>query len=194
MVSQPLSGLPGAPSGFVPPVFPMVPGNPQVLSMRSGGTFPLLAAGLVQPVISLPSLQSRSSAANPSPSSPGSSQFPLGAVFDPSLVDEVEEEMNASCSLLHSSLSEAGVGHDGFTADPSTSPDLQSYNHILDDLGKSDLLVWDLPKPRSLWDQEVKSGAGALNIDPGMVSELTKAFQAPSTTMKFTDAASACKV
>ncbi len=81
--------------------------------MGSGGTFPLLAAGSVRPVISLPSLQPRSSAANrPPPSSTGSTQFPLGALSDPSLVDEVEEEMDASCSLLHSTFSEAGVGQD----------------------------------------------------------------------------------
>ncbi len=149
--------------------------------MGSGGTFPLLA-GSVRPVICLPSLQPRTSAANsPPPSSTGSSQLPLVAASDPSLVDEVEEEMVASCSLLHSTLSEPGVGHDGFTTDPSTAPDLQSYDHILSvilaDLGKCELLVWDLPKPRSLWelDQEVqvRSGAGALNIDPDMVAELT---------------------
>ncbi len=42
----------------------------------------------------------------------------------------------------------------------------------------SELLVRDLPKPRSFWelDQEVqvKSGAGALNVVPDMVAELTK--------------------
>ncbi len=93
--------------------------------------------------------------------------------------------MDVSCSLLQSTFSEVGVGPDGFTADPSTPPDLQSYDHILNvilaDLGKSELLVRDLPKPHSFWelDQEVqvKSAAGALNIDPGMVAELTKAFQ-----------------
>ena len=41
---------------------------------------------------------------------------------------------------------------------------------------------------------EVKSGAGALKIDPDMVAELTKAFQEPSMTTKVTDAASAYKV
>ncbi len=110
--------------------------------------------------------------------------------------------MDASCSLLHSTLSEAGVGHDGSTADPSTPPDLQSYDHILsvvlNDLRKSELLVRDVPKPRSFWelDQEVqvKSGAGALNIDPDMVAELTKAFQGSSTMTKVMDAASAYKV
>ena len=97
LVSQPLSGLPGAPGGFVPPFFLMLPAHPQVLSVGSGGTFPLLTAGSVRPVISLPSLQPRSSAPNPPPSSTGSSQLPLGAVSDPSLVNEVEEEMDASC-------------------------------------------------------------------------------------------------
>ena len=171
--------------------------------MGSGGIFHLLPTGSDQPVISLPSLEPRSSAANPPPpSSTGSFQFPLGAVSDPSTIDEVEEEMDASCSLLHSTLSEAGVGHDGSTADPSPPLDLQSYDHILSvvlkDLGKSELLVWDLPKPCSFWelDQEVqvKSGAGALNIDPDMVAKLTKAFQEPSTTTKVTDAPSAYKV
>ncbi len=65
-------------------------------------------------------------------------------------------------------------------------------------MGKSELLVQDLPKPRSFWelDQEVqvKSGAGALNIDPDMVAELTKAFQGPSTTSKVTDTVLAYKV
>ncbi len=73
--------------------------------MGLGGTFAFLAAGSVQPVISLPSLQPRSSAANPSPpSSTGSSQLPLEAASDPSLVDEVKEEMDASCSLLRSTF------------------------------------------------------------------------------------------
>ena len=66
------------------------------------------------------------------------------------------------------------------------------------DLGKSELLVRDLPKPRSFWelDQEVqvKSGAGALNIDTDMVARLTKAFQEPLTTTKVTAAASAYKL
>ncbi len=115
---------------------------------------------------------------------------------------EVEEELDASCSLLQSTFSEATASHDGFTADPSIPPDLQSYDHILSvilkDLGKSELLIRDLPKPRSFWvlDQEVQviSGAGALNIDSDMVAELTKAFQEPSTTSKATDPASAYKV
>ncbi len=135
--------------------------------MGSGGIFHLLPTGSDQPVISLPSLEPRSSAANPPPpSSTGSFQFPLGAVSDPSTIDQVEEEMDASCSLLHSTLSEVGVGHDGSTADPSTAPDIQSYDHILSvvlkDLGKSELLVRDLPKPRSFWelDQEIRSDQG----------------------------------
>ncbi len=111
---------------------------------------PFLATRPVQPVISLPNLEPRFSAANPPPpSSTGSFQFPLGGVSDSSMVDEVEEEMDTLCSLLHSTLSEAGVGHDGSTADPSTPPDLQSYDHIfsvvLKDLGKSERLVRDLP-------------------------------------------------
>ncbi len=66
--------------------------------MGSDGTFPPLAAGSVRPVISLLSLQPRSSAANPPPPSEttettGSSQLPLEAVSDPSGVEEVEEEM-----------------------------------------------------------------------------------------------------
>ncbi len=71
----------------------------------------------------------------------------------------------ALCFTLHSL---AGVGHDGFTADPSTPPDLQSYDNILnvalDDLGKLELLVQDLPKPRSFWelDQEVQVKSGAV--------------------------------
>ncbi len=132
MATQPSPTLTGAPGGIVPLVFPTFPINRHVSSMGSGGTFPLLATGSVRPVISLPSLEPQSSAANPPPpSSTGSFQLPLGAVSDPSTIDEVEEEMDASCSLLHSTLSEAGVGHDGSTADPSTPPDLQSYDHIL---------------------------------------------------------------
>ncbi len=80
LASQPLSGLPGAPGGFVPLVFPTLPAHPHVPSMGSGRTFPLLAAGSVQPVISLLCLQPRSSAANPPPpSSTGPSWLPLGA-------------------------------------------------------------------------------------------------------------------
>ncbi len=125
----------------------------------------------------------------------------MGAVSDPSIIVEVEEEMDGSCSLLHSKLSEVGVGHDSSTADPSTPLDLQSCDYIfsvaLKDLGKSELLVRDLPKPRSFWelDQEVLGQIRyVLNIDPDMVTELTKAFQKPSTTTKVTDAASAYKV
>ncbi len=87
---------------------------------------PLLATGSVGPVISLPSMQPRSSVANPRPpSSTGLSQLSFGAVSDPSLVVEIEEEMDASCFKFHSTFSEAGVSQDVFTADPSTPPDLQ---------------------------------------------------------------------
>ncbi len=68
----------------------------------------------------------KSTTNSPPPSSTGSSRVPLWAVSDPSLVDEVKEEMDASCSLLQSTFSEAAVGCDGFTADPWTPPDLQS--------------------------------------------------------------------
>ena len=71
-----------------------------------------------------------------------------------------------------------------------------SYDHILSvilaDLGKLELLVRDLPEPRSFWelDQEVQvqSRAEALNIDPDMVAEFTKAFQEPLTMTEVTDA------
>ncbi len=77
---------------------------------------------------------------------------------------------------------------------PSTSLELQLYGHILSIvlgvLGKLELLVQDLPKPRSLWELElevqVKSGAGALNVDQDIVQELTKAFWEPSLTSKVT--------
>ncbi len=77
--------------------------------------------------------------------------------------------LHAPCFDLHS---EARVGHDGFTADPSTPPDLQTYDHILsvvlDDLGKLELLVQDLPEPRSVWvwhlDQEVEVKSGAVLV------------------------------
>ena len=75
--------------------------------------------------------------------------------------------LHALCFTLHS---EAGVGHEvsRFYRCCLDSPDLQLYDHILsvilDDLGKLELLVWDLPKSCSFWelDQEVqvKSGAG----------------------------------
>ncbi len=166
--------------------------------MGFGGIFPLWATGLVRPVISLPSLQPRSAVANAPPPFPtGPSQLHLGAVSDPSFFDEVEEEMDASYYMLHSTLSEAGVGQDGHPSDLSTSLDLQSYDHILSvvlaDLGKLELLVRDVSKPRSFWelDQEVqvKSGAGALSIDLDMVDDLTKVFLEPSITLKVTDVA-----
>ncbi len=75
---------------------------------------------------------------------------------------------------------------------------MEMVSVLLKDLGKSNLLVRDLPKSRSSWelDQQVqvKSGAGALNIDLDIVAELTKAFQEPSTTKTVTNAASAYKV
>ena len=158
----------------------------------------ILATGSVRPVISLPSLQPRS----PPTFLIWLSQLALGTVSYPSLVDEVEEEMAAPYSMLQSTFSEAGVGQEGQPSDPSTPPDLHSYDHILSvilaDLGKSELLVRYLPKPCSFWefDQEVQviSGAGALNTDPGMVVELIKAFQEPTRMTKPTDAVSAYKV
>ncbi len=170
LASQLSSGLPEAPSGFVdlvPPFFPLLPSHPQVPLMGSDGAFPLLATGSVRLVISLPSLQPRSAVANhPPPSSTGPSQLPLGAVSDPSHADEVKEEMDAPYSMLHATFSEAGVGQDSQPSDPSTPPDLQLYDHIfnvtLADLGESELLVWDLPKPHSFWelDQESRSNRG----------------------------------
>ncbi len=72
-----------------------------------------------------------------------SAQSIVGALPDTSFTVEIEEEMDASCSLLQSTFSEAAASQDGFTADPSTPPDLQSYDHILsvvlNDLGKSEL-------------------------------------------------------
>ncbi len=58
---------------------------------------------------------------------------------------------------------------------------------ILADLGKPELLVQDLSKPRSFWEleQEVQIQSGAQNVNQDVVQELTKAFQEPSTS-KFT--------
>ena len=126
MASQPFPSLTGAPGGIVPLVFPTIPVNPQSSSMGSGGAFPLLATGLVRLVILLPSLEPRSSVATPPPPPlVVSSQPPVGAVPDTSFTVEIEEEMDASCSLLQSTFSEAAASQDGFTADPSTPPDLQ---------------------------------------------------------------------
>ncbi len=115
-----------------------------------------MATGSVQLVISLLHLQPRSAVANPlPPSSTGPSQLPLGAVSDPSFVDEVEEDMDTSYSMIHSTFSEAGVGQDGQLSDLSTPPDPQSYDDIhsviLADPGKSELPVLDLPKPQTWW-------------------------------------------
>ncbi len=88
---------------------------------------------------------------------------PFGAVSDPSILDEVEQEIDALCSLLHSTLFEAGVCHDGSTADPSTPIDLQPYDHILSvvlkDLGKSELLARNLPFSGS-WIRRSRSNQG----------------------------------
>ncbi len=75
--------------------------------------------------------------------------------------------------MLQNTFSHAGVSQEQYPPVPSTPPDLQSYDHILSvilaDLGKSELLLGNLPKSHSFWelDQEVqvKSGSGALNID-----------------------------
>ncbi len=64
------------------------------------------------------------------------------------------------------------------------SSDLHSYGRILSiilaDLGKTELLVRDLPKPHSFGELQqevqVKSWAGDLNVDQGIVQELTKDF------------------
>ncbi len=157
MVSQPFSGLTGAPGGIILPAFPTFPVNPQVPSMGSGQTFPFFGYWIGSTGKYL--AESRTSIFSGQPSS----SFLDWVVSDPFTVDEVEEEMDASCSLLHPTLSEAGVGH----ADPSTPPDLQSYDYIfsvvLKDLGNLELLVRDLPKPRSSWelDQQVQVKSGA---------------------------------
>ena len=67
MASQPFPSLTGAPGGIVPPFFLTLPVNPQASSMGSGVMFPLSATGSVRPVFSLPSLELRSTAANPPP-------------------------------------------------------------------------------------------------------------------------------
>ncbi len=45
MASQPFPSFTGTQGGFVPPVFPTFPVNPQASSTGSGGAFPLLATG-----------------------------------------------------------------------------------------------------------------------------------------------------
>ncbi len=122
MATQPFPSLTGAPGGIVPLVFPTFPVNPQASSTELGGAVPLLATGSVRPVISLPCLEPQSSVANPPPPSVVSSQLPVGAGPDTSFSVEVEEEMDASCSLLQSIFSEGAAGQDGFTADPLDSP------------------------------------------------------------------------
>ncbi len=88
------------------------------------------------------SLQPRSSVAKPPPLSARSEQFQFGADSDPSQANDVNEEMNALYSTFQT---DTRVSHNPFPPDPSTSSDLQSYDHIisitLTDLGKSELLV-----------------------------------------------------
>ncbi len=120
--------------------------------MGLAGAFPLLVTGSAQPAVSLPSLQLGSSAANPTPLLTGSEQLHLRADSDPSLADDVEQEMDALCpKLQHIYFFEDGVSQQLNPPALLTSSDLQSLDHILSivlsDLRKSDLLVWDLPKP-----------------------------------------------
>ncbi len=69
--------------------------------MGSAGAYPLFAFGLARPVILLPCLQSGCSVANPPPpSSTGLIELHLDTVSDPSMADDVEEEMDASYSTL----------------------------------------------------------------------------------------------
>ncbi len=80
--------------------------------------------------------------------------------------------------------------------------DLWSYEYILklvlDDLGKSDLLVRDTPKPCSCWEVETEtptqSGGGALTFDKEMQEELTDAFSEPSSMVKVISSSSPYKV
>ena len=78
---RPCQGYPGFPTGFAP-LFLDFPEPPQVQSMGPAGAVPLLMDGSARPVISLPSLQPRSSVSNPSPPSlsAGSSHLPLGTL------------------------------------------------------------------------------------------------------------------
>ncbi len=81
---------------------------------------------------------------------------------------------------------------------PRLSQSSSHFSIILADLGKSELLVRDLPKLCSFWelDQEVqvKSGAGDLSIDEEMVQGFVKAFREPLMMSKVTDAAYIYKV
>ena len=86
----------------------------------------------------------------PPPLLTGSEQLPLGAGFALDQVADVEE-MDALYSMLQKTFS--GSAPLPLPPAPSTSPELQSYDHILsiilEDLGKSERRVQDLPKPHS---------------------------------------------
>ncbi len=76
------------------------------------------------------------------------------------LADGVEQDMDISCSSLCDIFSQDDAGRFTLPSVSQDCPDLQLYEHILKlflrDLGKSDLLVRDVPKPRSFWEVETE--------------------------------------
>ncbi len=82
----------------------------------------------------------------------------------------------------------------------------QTYSHmtiyilqlVLQNLGKSNLIVRDTPKPHSFWEVErelpAQSGGRTLALGPGMQAKLTTAFLEPSMSAKVTVSSSPYKV
>ncbi len=74
--------------------------------------------------------------------------------------------MDTSYSVLHSTFSEASVVQGSQPPVPMTPPDLQLYDHIfcivLADLGKSEVLVWVLPKARAFFLGVGSEGPGQI--------------------------------
>lgn len=75
---------------------------------------------------------------------------------------------------------------------PSADVDPKLYDHILSvilgEIGKSNLLVRDVPKPPLFFEVEpavqVQAGSGALALDMDMQEELVKAFLELLTSLK----------
>ncbi len=107
---------------------------------------PQIVAGLAPPSVS----------ASATVSAPLSATLFLPPWQDSSLsIGDSVEQMDASISSVGDASSQVGDDQSLHSAS-STGSDLRSYDHILsvvlDDLGKSQLLVRDVPKPCSFWE------------------------------------------
>lgn len=76
--------------------------------------------------------------------------------LSPSLANGVEQDKDVLCLYFRHSIFQNDAGQTFLPSCPQNCLDLQSHEYIvklvLQDLGKSSLLVRDIPKPPSFWE------------------------------------------